>query len=178
MLKSRATLIRRHPLGETSLILQWCTAAHGLIRTAAKGARGPKSPFAGKLDLFFEADIAWIPASRGDLHALRESVLLAPRLGLRQSYPRTLAAAYFTSLVELVAETDTPIPELHDLLARALDWLATSDPVPAALTRFENRVASILGLAAHADASGAAALLDTFHRLPPQRTALFEIFRP
>lgn len=172
MIQSRATLLRKYPLGETSLILVWCTAGHGLVRTAAKGARGPKSPFAGKLDLFFETEIAWQPARRGDLHALREVVVESHRLGLRERYPRTLAASYFTSLLELVAETETPIPELHALLIKALDWLTDHEPTAAAITRFEDRVAAILGLVASGQ-PGAAALLHTFHRLPQGRASLF-----
>lgn len=173
MQNSRATLIRRHLLGETSLILSWCTEKSGLVRTAAKGARGPRSGFAGKLDLFFEAEIAWVPARRGDLHVLREVVLVDARLGLRASYVQSLAAAYFTSLVEMVAETDTPIPELHALLVRALDWLAAHPPTTAAVIRFENRVAELLGLG-KPDHGGAAGLLDMFHRLPSSRRQLFK----
>jgi DNA repair protein RecO (recombination protein O) len=177
MIQSRATLLRKYPLGETSLILVWCTASHGLVRTAAKGARGPKSPFAGKLDLFFQAEIAWQPARRGDLHALREVVVESHRLGLRERYQRTLTAAYFTSLIELVAETETPIPELNALLIKALDWLADHEPIPAVVTRFEDRVAAIQGLVSEGNA-GAAALLDTFHRLPPGRASLFSALQP
>lgn len=172
MLKSRATLIRRHLLGETSLILVWCTREHGVVRTVAKGARGAKSPFAGKVDLFFEADIAWVTAKAGELHHLREISLFSPRLGIRESYRRTLTASYFTALVEMVVETESPIPELHDLLVRALDWVATREPVASGVTRFEDRVAELLGVGAPGSA-GAAALLDTFHRLPPGRHSLF-----
>ena len=172
MLQSRATLIRKYPLGETSLILVWCTETYGLLRTAAKGARGPKSPFAGKLDLFFETEIAWQPARRGDLHALREVVVTSHRLGLRERYQRTLAASYFTSLIELVAETETPIAELNELLIKALNWLSDHEPSPAAVTRFEDRVAAIQGLVTPGS-PGAAALLDTFHRLPAGRASLF-----
>ncbi len=172
MQKSRATLIRRYPLGETSLILVWCTLEHGIVRTVAKGARGPKSPFAGKVDLFFEADIAWVGAKSGDLHHLREISLHSLRPGIRESYRRTLAASYFVSLLEMVVETESPIPELHDLLTRALDWVASREPVASGITRFEDRVAELLGVVAPGSA-GAAALLDAFHRLPPGRHSLF-----
>lgn len=172
MLKSRATLIRRHLLGETSLILVWCTSEQGLVRTAAKGARGAKSPFAGRVDLFIEAEIAWVTAKKGDLHTLREIAMSDPRLGIRGSYRRTLAASYFTALIEMVAETETPIPELADLLERALDWVAAKEPTAAGVSRFEDRVAGLLGIGAPGSA-GAAALLDAFHRLPASRQSLF-----
>ncbi|MEI9894387.1 MAG: recombination protein O N-terminal domain-containing protein [Chthoniobacter sp.] len=48
-----ALLLRKTKLTETSLIVTWFTEAHGKIQTVAKGARQPKSRFAGLLDLFF-----------------------------------------------------------------------------------------------------------------------------
>lgn len=175
MRKSRAILIRRYLLGESSLIVHWCTADHGLLKTVARGARRPKSPFAGRLDLFFTADIAWSPSRRSDLHTLTEATLVAPRLGLRDSYGRTLAAAYFTSMVDLVVEREAPVPEFHDLLGRALDWLDSHEPTAAAVRRFEDHTAVLLGIAPRG-APGAAFLLDVFHRLPPQRDDLFALF--
>ena len=53
-----AILLRKRKLSDTSLIVSWCTESLGCIQTVAKGARRPKSPFAGKLDLFFEAEIS------------------------------------------------------------------------------------------------------------------------
>ena len=45
------TVLRLTKLGDTSWIVHWCTAEFGWIKTVAKGARTPRSPFAGKLDL-------------------------------------------------------------------------------------------------------------------------------
>lgn len=176
MEKSTATLLRRHPLGETSWIVHWCSATHGLIKTVAKGARAPKSPLAGVLDLFYACDIAWAPARKGDLHYLREVRLVSQRAGLRQDYDRTLAAAYFAALLEMVAERDTPIPELHALLDKALDWIETRRVEEKVVTRYEDRVARLLGVATEG-APGAAALMHAFHRLPAQRGALLDRIR-
>ena len=52
-----AILLRRIKLTESSLIVTWFTEAHGKLKTVAKGARRPRSPFAGRLDLFFAAEI-------------------------------------------------------------------------------------------------------------------------
>jgi len=69
----RATglILRLRPLTETSLIVNWLTAEGGRIATVAKGARRPKSPFRGKLDLFYEADFSLLRSRRSDLHILR-----------------------------------------------------------------------------------------------------------
>src|SRR5947208_2775316 len=55
-----AILLRKRKFSDTSLIVSWCTESLGCIQTVAKGARRAKSPFAGKLDLFFEAELARI----------------------------------------------------------------------------------------------------------------------
>jgi len=52
-----------------------CTELIGCVQTIAKGARRPKSPFAGKLDLFFEGEISIGAESQTDLHTLAEVVL-------------------------------------------------------------------------------------------------------
>ena len=49
-----ATVLKLYPLGENGLIVVWCSG-EGIIRTAAKGARKQSSPFAGRLDIFYQA---------------------------------------------------------------------------------------------------------------------------
>jgi len=54
--------LRRTRLGDTSWIITWLTQSYGRVKTAAKGARGPGSAFAGQLDLFFLDDISYTPS--------------------------------------------------------------------------------------------------------------------
>ena len=68
-------ILRTRLLTETSLIVHWLTAKSGRIATVAKGARRAKSPFLGKLDLFYEADFSFGRSRRSDLHILREVIL-------------------------------------------------------------------------------------------------------
>src|SRR2546430_2456328 len=101
-----AILLRKTKLTETSLIVEWLTERHGKIKTVAKGARRPKSPFAGKLDLFFECEIQFALSKRSELHPLREVVLREVFEGLREQLARTELAAYFVELVELTTEPE------------------------------------------------------------------------
>jgi len=75
---TEAILIRKRNFRDTSLIVSWCTESFGCVQTVAKGARRPKSPFAGKLDLFFEAEISVVRSRKSDLHTLAEVVLKNP----------------------------------------------------------------------------------------------------
>ncbi len=172
MNKCEGTIIRRIPLTETSLIVTWCTAQHGIIRAVAKGARRPKSAFAGKLDLFYETEFEIVRSRKSDLHMLRDLVVHTPRLGLRSSYAQTLAASYFVQLLDLVAEPETPIAPLHDLLVRGLDYLTDNVPDRRAVLHFETQLATSLGVL-DPDCPAAQSLAGIYHRLPKARTELF-----
>jgi DNA repair protein RecO (recombination protein O) len=172
MEKSEAILIRKHLLTETSLIVVWCTREHGIVRTAAKGARRPGSSFAGKLDLFYSAEISWVRSRRGGLHVLREASVTDYRQGIQADYLRMLAAAYFSTLVEQVAEGESPVEELYDLLRRGLSWLHGNQPTRSAVLFFEKETAACLGIHGEAGVSPAEAIRNLYHRIPEQREKL------
>ncbi len=178
MEKTEAILINRIRYSETTLIVSWCSAEQGLFKTIAKGALRPKSPFSGLLDLFVSAEIRYTHAKVGDLHTLSDAHWSNPRLGLRQSYGRVLAATYLVKLIELVAEPHAPLPEIHALLAKALDYLCDHDPSAALVERFELRLAEDLGLVGEGGAARGAsahAIEDNFHkRLPVQRRQVLD----
>src|SRR5947207_7270737 len=112
----------------------------------AKGARRPKSPFAGKLDLFFEAEISIVRSRKTDLHTLTEVVLKNPFSGIRKNYLRTQTAAYFVELIEICTERDHREPQLFALLRRAFGYLDANDSNLRAITHFETELAQITGV--------------------------------
>jgi DNA repair protein RecO (recombination protein O) len=169
--KDHAILIRRSRLTETSLIIHWCAPGLGLVKTVAKGARNPKNKFHGNLDLFYEAEIEIVRSRSSNLHILKDLSVTNPRFGIRKTYPRTLAAAYFITLLETVCERDTPIDELFHLLKRALDYLDKDNPDWKAILHFEKELTRILGLPA-GPLSPIQALGDLYHRVPSQRGEL------
>ncbi len=172
--RTTAILISRTRLTETSLIVHWCSADFGLFKTVVKGALRPKSPFAGRLDLFATCEVVFVKSGKSDLHTLKEAHLTMLRLHLRNSYARVLAAAYFCKLIEMVAERETPLGGVHELLRLALDHLDAHEPSEKLINRFENRLCGELGLGA-TNISGGALLHDYFHRpLPPQREELLK----
>lgn len=178
MEKTEAILIDRKPWRESSLIVHWCAPEAGIFKTMAKGALRPKSPFAGRLDLFVSAEVRFVRGRSGDLHTLAEAQWTCPRLGIRESYDRVLAATYFVKLISQVVERETPIPDAFDLLAKALDYLATHDPSPELVERFENRLAGELGIAGGHERHGAPLIEAAFHRrLPVQREQLMKRLR-
>ena len=174
MENTAAILLRKRRLSDTSLIISWCTESLGCIRTVAKGARRPKSVFAGKLDLFFEAEIQIARSRRSNLHTLTEVVLRNPFGGIRQNHLRTQTAAYFVELIETCTESDHHEPELFALLRRAFGYLSENDPTFRAVSHFETELARIAGVheAKTLRSDPALALANLFGRLPSSREGL------
>ena len=180
MQSTAAILLRKRKFSDTSLIVSWCTESLGCVQTVAKGARRAKTPFAGKLDLFFEAEISIVPSRKSTLHTLTEVVLKNPFAGIRKNYFRTQAAAYFVELIEICTERDHHEPELFVLLRRAFGYLDANDPNLRAIAHFETELARIAGV--HPAAAGkrsvkadpAFALGNLFGRLPLSRTPLLK----
>jgi len=142
----------------------------------ARGARRAKSPFAGKLDLFFEAEIQIARSRRSSLHTLTEVVLRNPFAGIRRSYLCTQTAAYFVELIEICTERDHHEPELFSLLRRAFGYLDANDPVLRAVSHFETELARIAGVhdAKLLKSDPAFALGNLFGKLPLARTPLLK----
>ena len=176
MESTEAILLRKRKFSDTTLIVSWCTELIGCVQTIAKGARRPKSPFAGKLDLFFEAEISIVRSRKTDLHTLAEVVLKNPFAGIRRNYLRTQTAAYFVELIEICTERDHREPELFMLLQRAFGYLDANDPTSRAISHFETELARIAGV--HDEkrftADPAFALGNLFGRLPLSRTPLLK----
>ena len=164
MESTAALLMRRTRYSETSLIVTWLTREHGKLKTLARGALRPKGPFAGMLDLFFEAEIGYARSSRSEIHTLREIALCNPHEGLRREYGRVELASYFVELMELATEPEHAVPELYDLLRRALGYLESHPPGRRALLHFENELARLLGI--HTESPGSMALPALTRLLP------------
>ena len=174
MESTTAILLRKRKLSDTSLIISWCTESLGCIQTVARGARRAKSPFAGKLDLFFEAEIQIARSKKSNLHTLTEVALKNPFGGIRENFRRTQAASYFVELIEICTESDHHEPELFALLRRAFTYLSANDPNLRAVRHFETELARIAGVhdARMLKSDPALALANLFGRLPTSRADL------
>jgi len=158
MIESATGLIlRTRPLTETSLIVHWLTPTLGRLATAAKGAQRPKSPFRGKLDLFYQVDFSFIRSRRSDLHALSEVSLRATHSALRKDLAALQQASYGAALIEQTTEAETPLPEIFELMGGFLDALAERAAQPRTVMAFELKLLSLLGLEPDLDRGALAA---------------------
>ncbi len=167
----RAILVRRTRWAESSLVITWLTDRFGALRTVARGALRPKSPFAGKVDLFHQGEITFALSRASTLHSLREMELTCSFSPVGHHYEAVVLASYFAELSALVAPPMQPAMNLHDLLTRALNHLRAQPPTLKALEHFEREVARILGVL---DVSGkvhpVSALTHLCGRLPAGRS--------
>jgi DNA repair protein RecO (recombination protein O) len=144
--RSQGIVLRVHPLTETSLIIRWLTPELGRLATVAKGARRPKSPYRGKLDLFYLAEFTFSRSRRSDLHALREVSLRETHSFLRRELGYLRQVSYCAALIEQTTEIETPIPIVFHLMKSLLDVLGDWLPVPQTILAFELKLLGDLGL--------------------------------
>ena len=175
MEEARAILLRRHRFSENSLVIVWFTESHGKVKTAVRSATKTGSPFAGRLELFTEAEIVFKPpggAKGGDLHSLIE-VVVAGDTALPSTYLTLLSASYFAELCDLFTETMHPMPELFGLLQRAWGFLREKQPSRRAVEHFETELARLLGIHDPAIPSHRS-LSAVAHKLPENRSRLLD----
>ena len=144
--RDSGTILKLSPLGDHGLIVTWCTAEHGILRTAARNARKPGSDFTGRIDAFLECELLFSMPARGDLATLHSAELLSPRLPLRADLARLCLAGYLCRLLLATVEPGDANPEWHRLISGALDYIATSTPRLAILEHFEKRLATLHGI--------------------------------
>jgi DNA repair protein RecO (recombination protein O) len=177
MEQTPAILLRKTPWSETSLIVAWLTERFGTVRTVARGARRPKSPFAGTLDLFYGADISFSINDKGDLHTLREvslkSVFDVSGAGSAGFY----LATYFGELAGIAAPSMHPAHGIFELLQRGINFVQRAPVSVKALNHFETELCRVLGV--HDPAGNVAAidaLASLYGNIPASRQMVLKFF--
>ncbi|MBW0000979.1 MAG: DNA repair protein RecO [Verrucomicrobia bacterium] len=171
---AQGILLRRSRFSDTTLIITWLTRQQGKVKTIAKGALRPKSPFLGKLDLFFQCELLWAQSRRAELHVLREVKVLEPFPRIRATYLQTLAASYFVELIDEATEPEHPVPDLYDLLFRALNHLNQRLPDARGVLFFEHELCKCMGVEAESEEAAARRLYEALGRLPKSRAELLQ----
>ncbi|MDR3458495.1 MAG: DNA repair protein RecO [Verrucomicrobiae bacterium] len=139
-------ILRTRPLTETSLIVHWLTPDLGRVATVAKGARRSKSPFSGKLDLFYAADFSFNRSRTSELHNLREVKLQETHGAIREDILKLQQAAYAAAFLELATETESPMPEIFELVRGYLALLCRQPALPQNIFALELKLLHQLGL--------------------------------
>lgn len=143
-----AICLRRRDYSESSQIVTLFARELGKLRAIAKGARRPRSPFAGGVDPLTAGHIGFaLPRGDSTLATLTRFELVHPFAGLRRSLLGLHCAQYAAELLDAFTEEQDPHPALYDAFHYALDaW--QEDPRPEAiLLAFELALFREIGLA-------------------------------
>lgn len=140
-------ILRVRPYRDTSVMVHWMTAENGRITTAVRGARGPKSAFRGKLDLFIEADLSLRWRDGAEVQTLGEVLVTEHHAALRLEVASLAILAHAVATLEQVTEPSTPQFEAYQELLGLVRHLERHGPRPRALFAWELRFLALQGLA-------------------------------
>ncbi len=139
-------VINSYALSDTSLIVHLFLQQQGIIKVVAKGAKSPKSPFAGTLDLFNQVELLYLEArGSSDLHTLSELQVQHRPAGLRASYHRLLLASYYSALLEYWMDAQTDNGETYALFTRALSYADSGELRWRGVAYYEEELSALLG---------------------------------
>jgi DNA repair protein RecO (recombination protein O) len=145
--RDSALVLRRHPFGESSLVVQVLTREHGRVHLLARGAYRPTARYFALLDLFDLFELEWSSPRAGGLASLRAGLLARRRRGIAPDPERFRAASAMLELADLAARPDHADPGLFRVLDEGLEALETGALSPAlALVVFELRFLQNAGL--------------------------------
>ena len=135
-----AFILHRRPYCDTSLILELLTPNCGRISALARSARGLKSRYKGRLELFFPFLVSW--TGRGDLKFLGNVELNGMPYPLEGE--SLLCGFYLNELVLRLLHPDDPDYYLFHHYQNALNQLSKGH-IEASLRSFEKRLLEELG---------------------------------
>ena len=147
-LRTRGIVLRLYRWHETSFVVVWLTRDFGKLKTVAKGARRPKSPMRGALDLFFCDELQFLRSAKSELHILQEAALIEPFARIRSDLRAFHAASYFLALTDAMTALENPAPDLFVLLEDFLGALNRGQTSRALVFAFEFRLLRSLGFGA------------------------------
>src|SRR5262245_51038694 len=135
--KSRAIVLRVVEFSETSLIVTLFTEDFGKVGALAKGARRPKGPFEGALDLLALVRIVFLRKSSDALDLLTEARLERRFRSAERDLSRLSAGYYVAELLAELTEGGDPHPELFQAADACLLALDSGAPLPETVLRLE-----------------------------------------
>ncbi len=147
--KSRAIVLRRHRLGETSGVIVCYTRDYGKVRLLAKGVRKGGGRLGAALDPFVESGVVFYLSPGRDLSLVSQAEPEREFRSLRNDIERQAYAAVALELVDRLVAEHAPDAGLFELIIGTLELMdeADEEDLPARLWSFELKLADRLGYA-------------------------------
>jgi DNA repair protein RecO (recombination protein O) len=146
--RTAAVLLRGYDYGDSSRVLRFYTADHGLLSVMGRGVRGKSGRGETPLASFSSGELAVYLKPQRDLHTMQDFACHRARQGIARGMIRFAGASATAELVLAHAEQASPAG-LHPALEAALDRLEDVEDalVPAAVLGGLWTVTGALGFA-------------------------------
>src|SRR4051794_36214564 len=135
--KTRAIVLKLIEFGETSCVVTLFTEDFGKVGALAKGARRPKGPFEGALDLLALIRIVFLHKSSDALDLLTEAKLERRFRAAQSDLARLYAGYYVAELLAELTDVGDPHRELFQAADATLLALDRGQAVNESILRFE-----------------------------------------
>lgn len=147
ILRLEAFVLRTYALGDTSRIAVLYTREMGLVRAVAKGARVPKSKFAGALEPLSRVEALLYWKEGRELQLLSSAELLEPWAGGVTDLDRLAHAQAASEFVDRLVWGEEVHEPFYLLLRDTLRSTAQAPPesLPAVTLAFQMQAAALLG---------------------------------
>ena len=147
LVKTEAVVLRTWRMGETSKLVTLYTQTHGKLKVTAKGARQPKSRFAGCLETTWQVHVVCPVRDDRDLHTLSDAELVRARPGLLTDLRRLSYAAAVCETVDQLSLEGEPNERLYRCLVGGLSGLeeVAAEQLETLFWYFQLRAAAALG---------------------------------
>ena len=132
-----AVCIRQWEWSETSQTVSLFCRDLGLVRALAKGARRPKAPYSGGVEILTRGDAGVILKPSSEMALLTEWDLLEQFPALRRSLDAHYAGLYMAELIHYAVHDHDPHPALYASLLDALRSLDEDLARRTALLNFQ-----------------------------------------
>jgi DNA repair protein RecO (recombination protein O) len=154
LVRCEGIVLKTHALGDTSLIVATYTREHGLIKLVAKAARRTPSRFGYALEPLSRSRFVIYHKPDRDLHLLSQAEVLDPVGSRLADLSRLAHGQAALELIDRLVWGEEPHAELFDLLAAALQGIASAPvaTLPAITLAFQLQTSSLLGYRPRLDA--------------------------
>lgn len=143
--QTTAIVLRTVEFSETSLVVTLLTRDFGRVSALAKGARRPKGPFEGAIDLLAVCRVVVLRKSSDTLDLLTEAKLHRRFRGGERTLERLNGGYYVAEMLRLLTDDHDPHPDVYDLVISTLEQIDGSGDVASSLAYFDAQLLRMLG---------------------------------
>jgi len=123
---SQAIIVRGYKYSESSKIIRCFTEEYGKVSVIAKGARRPKSPFGGVLEVLSHVSVIYYYRETRELQNLSKCDLIEPFLDIRNDFEKMTVGMAMMEVLDRVVIIEQPLPELFSITIQILHRLSES----------------------------------------------------